>query len=559
MITSIFSKLYRKIYASLEEWRKSSFQLNLHLVAPRLITIEDSNLIVPGQYDWSLPLAEQPFISRIDPTVEVINTKQLPRKLIMQSNKERFVFLLKGNEDLRQDERVMQLITLTNLLLSHNSDAFSRQLFIQPYSAVPLGPNSGLLSWITNTETIMQLISSSRSRVKGDRTSENERAAMVGLDPKTLRQSHVDFDKLMQQYSALPMEQKLRQYRNALAQSDNDDLKNLLWRRSSSSQTWLSRRTCFARSVATTSMIGYVIGLGDRHPGNTLIEQTKFNAISIDFGDVFEAAHERTPYPEKVPFRLTPQIYNAFEFAAIHGTGPPGSRGHFKASSVLTMDIMRKHKASLLAMLEAFAYDPLLNWKAKEVEIQGKRRDEQPDQESLAKAESRPVEEKPVIRQEQLQAKLDKQLTHVRNMTISLGGSFIVAGSVMQPKVAEAVNLARIAEEGQEEVDTAKLVPSDIEGPQTANNARPHAHQGSCTADTHKKDLASSGAADGERRAAGGSSGGGQTSPGGSKNQGEGYFAKMANTMTNDRALKVLTVIERKLQGRSDSVYALIR
>ncbi|KAJ9118350.1 hypothetical protein QFC22_004266 [Naganishia vaughanmartiniae] len=538
-------QLYRKIYGSLEEWRKSSFQLNLHLVAPRLTTIEDSNLIVPGQYDSSIPLPEQPLISRIDPIVEVINTKQLPRKLIMRSNKEKFVFLLKGNEDLRQDERVMQLITLTNLLLSHNSDAFSRQLFIQPYSAIPLGPNSGLLSWIPNTETIMQLISSSRSRVKGDRTSENERAAMVGRDAKALRQSHVDFDKLMQQYSCLPMEQKLRQYRDALAQSDNDDMKNLLWRRSSSSQTWLSRRTCFARSVATTSMIGYVIGLGDRHPGNTLIEQTKFNAISIDFGDVFEAAHERTPYPEKVPFRLTPQIYNAFEFAAIHGSGPPGSRGHFKSSSVLTMDIMRKHKASLLAMLEAFAYDPLLNWKAKEVEIQGKRRDEQSEQEALPGAESRPAEEMPVIRQEQLPAKLDKQLlSRVKNMTISLGGSFIVAGSVLQPRIAEPANLPRIAEEGIEaDQDMSKIAPSDIEETST-DNTKPDAHEGSSTEDAHKRTgRVSSDTGDVERKAE-------QTSPGGSKNNGEGYFAKMANTMTNDRALKVLTVIERKLQGR---------
>ncbi|KAJ9099964.1 hypothetical protein QFC21_003972 [Naganishia friedmannii] len=545
-----YQALYRKIYGSLEEWRKASFQLNLHLVAPRLISIEDSNLIVPGQYDSSLPLVEQPFISRIDPTVEVINTKQLPRKLIMRSNKDKFVFLLKGNEDLRQDERVMQLITLTNLLLSHNSDAFSRQLFIQPYSAVPLGPNSGLLSWIPNTETIMQLISSSRSRVKGDRTSENERAVMVGLDAKTLRQSHVDFDKLMQQYSALPMEQKLRQYHAALAQSDNDDLKNLLWRRSSSSQTWLSRRTCFARSVATTSMIGYVIGLGDRHPGNTLIEQTKFNAISIDFGDVFEAAHERTPYPEKVPFRLTPQIYNAFEFAAIHGSGAPGSRGHFKSSSVLTMDIMRKHKASLLAMLEAFAYDPLLNWKAKEVEIQGKRRDEQPEQEASTDADRRTVGDKPVIRQEQLQAKLDKQLSRVRNLTISLGGSFIVAGSVLQPKVAETAKMAKITEEGNEELDIAKLVPSDIEDTRT-DDTKSEPQGGSSIEDAHKKtNQTSSSARDGKQKA-------GQTSPGGSRNHGEGYFAKMANTMTNDRALKVLTVIERKLQGRHDCSHRL--
>lgn len=72
-------------------------------------------------------------------------------------------------------------------------------------------------------------------------------------------------------------------------------------------------------------MIGYVIGLGDRHPANILIEQTKFNAISIDFGDVFEVAAERSVYPEKVPFRLTPEIYNAFEVS-----DPIGFRGYMR-------------------------------------------------------------------------------------------------------------------------------------------------------------------------------------------------------------------------------------
>lgn len=455
----------------------------------------------------------------------------------MRSDKGKFVFLLKGNEDLRQDERVMQLITLTNMLLSHNSEAFDRQLFIQPYSAIPLGNNSGLLSWLPNTETLMQMISSSRGKIKGDRTSDNELAAMMGLDPNTLRQSHLDFDKMMQKYSALPMEKKLEQYRDALAQSDQNDLKNLLWRRSSSSQTWLSRRTTFAKSIATTSMIGYVIGLGDRHPGNTLVEQTKFNAISIDFGDVFEAAHDRTPYPEKVPFRLTPQITNAFEFAAIYGKESPGSRGHFKHCSVLTMGIMRKHKTSLLAMLEAFAYDPLLNWQAKEVEIQAKHLDEQPTLQVSSSQGGKPrgtQEEKPVIRQDELQAKFDKQINRVKSLTISLGGSSIAGGSVRNPLIKDAPNLTKILEEEDADVPQSVTSKDASETDNMLDARRPEAVQ-------QEPEVSTPDVEDMARR-------GSKANTGGSKNS-EGYFARMASTMANDRALKVLTVIERKLQG----------
>jgi phosphatidylinositol kinase/protein kinase (PI-3 family) len=520
-----------------------------------LTTIEDSNLIVPGQYEPSQDLTQQPFITRINPMVDVINTKQLPRKLHMRSDQGKFLFLLKGNEDLRQDERVMQLITLTNMLLSHDSKAFERQLFIQQYSVIPLSPNSGLLAWLSNTETIMQLISTSRSKIKGNRTSDNELAAMMGLDPKTLRQTHLDFDKLMQKYSVLPMERKLAQYRDALAQSDNNDLKNLLWRRSSSTQTWLSRRTCFARSIATTSMIGYVIGLGDRHPGNTLIEQTKFNAISIDFGDVFEAAHNRTPYPEQVPFRLTPQITNAFEYAAIYGKAAPGTRGHFKSSSVLTMSIMRKQRTSLLAMLEAFAYDPLLDWQAKEVELQTKRRNEDAEEkiESVQPAEKDVNEEKkPVIRPDELQAKFDKQINKVKSLEISLGGSFIVAGSVRNPAIAGPPVLGKITEEREDEVDAPKSVTSETRTPKQATAKNAEGTGGSYCSNNGGGEGDSPNLKETQRRAS-------KADTNTSKNS-EGYFARMAGTMTNDRALRVLTVIERKLQGKRErSLCQLIR
>ena len=39
-----------------------------------------------------------------------------------------FMFLLKGHEDLRQDERVMQLFGLVNTLLNNDPETFKRHL-----------------------------------------------------------------------------------------------------------------------------------------------------------------------------------------------------------------------------------------------------------------------------------------------------------------------------------------------------------------------------------------------------------------------------------------------
>lgn len=41
----------------------------------------------------------------------------------------------------------------------------------------------------------------------------------------------------------------------------------------------------FRCSVATTSMVGYIIGLGDRHVQNMLIDEKTAEIIHIDFGN----------------------------------------------------------------------------------------------------------------------------------------------------------------------------------------------------------------------------------------------------------------------------------
>ena len=48
--------------------------------------------------------------------------------LIAGSNGQEYMFLLKGHEDLRQDERVMQLFGLVNSLLLNNPETFRRNL-----------------------------------------------------------------------------------------------------------------------------------------------------------------------------------------------------------------------------------------------------------------------------------------------------------------------------------------------------------------------------------------------------------------------------------------------
>lgn len=78
--------------------------------------------------------------------------------------------------------------------------------------------------------------------------------------------------------------------------------------------------------------------------------------LHIDLGDCFEVALNRDRYPEKVPFRLTRMFVNAMEVTGIDGT--------YRITCEKVMKQIRSNKDSLMAVLEAFVYDPLLSTSA---------------------------------------------------------------------------------------------------------------------------------------------------------------------------------------------------
>ena len=47
-------------------------------------------------------------------------------------------------------------------------------------------------------------------------------------------------------------------------------------------------RLNYTRSVATTSIVGHVLGLGDRHVSNILLDNGTGEVVHIDFGIAFD-------------------------------------------------------------------------------------------------------------------------------------------------------------------------------------------------------------------------------------------------------------------------------
>ena len=156
-------------------------------------------------------------------------------------------------------------------------------------------------------------------------------------------------------YDSLPLLHKVEVFNYALDNTTGQDLYRILWLRSRNSEAWLERRVTYTRSLGVNSMIGYILGLGDRHPSNLLLDQITGKVVHIDFGDCFEVAQQRDKYPEKVPFRLTRMLVHAMEVCGIQGT--------FSKSCEVSMEVARNNRESLMAVLEAFVYDPLIAWR----------------------------------------------------------------------------------------------------------------------------------------------------------------------------------------------------
>ncbi|KAI5299430.1 phosphatidylinositol kinase- protein kinase tor1 [Ascosphaera atra] len=156
-------------------------------------------------------------------------------------------------------------------------------------------------------------------------------------------------------YDSLTLMQKVEVFGYAMDNTTGKDLYRVLWLKSKSSEAWLERRTNYTRSLGVMSMVGYILGLGDRHPSNLLLDRITGQIVHIDFGDCFEIAMHREKYPERVPFRLTRMLTFAMEVSNIEGSY------HITCEAV--MRVLRDNKESLMAVLEAFIHDPLINWR----------------------------------------------------------------------------------------------------------------------------------------------------------------------------------------------------
>ncbi|KAJ8577803.1 hypothetical protein ON010_g1395 [Phytophthora cinnamomi] len=288
----------------------------------------------------------QIYIKAFSDKADVMMTKEKPKRIeILGTDGQLYSFLCKREKtgDLRKDARMMEFNSMINKLLQKDQEGRKRKLRLRTYAVVVLNEESGLMEWVRNTKAMRQLIGQIHKTERGY------------IQPVRLTHEIKERYLSMQKKYGNDPSAMARYYRRKVLSMPvfTPRFHQWFYNNFADPTAWFEARLTFSRSAAVWSMVGHIIGLGDRHGENILIDCTNGECVHVDFDCLFDKGLKLAK-PEIVPFRLTPNIIDAF--------GITGYEGVFRRVSEVTMHLLRENKETLRSVLESFIHDPLVEW-----------------------------------------------------------------------------------------------------------------------------------------------------------------------------------------------------
>ncbi|KAI9087642.1 hypothetical protein K1719_030512 [Acacia pycnantha] len=333
-----------EIYIKLAEMQTRREDMDKRVTLPReLRSIPALELVpvvtatVPIDYSCQYHDGTFPYFKGLEDSAKIMNGINAPKVVeCLGSDGCKYRQLAKsGDDDLRQDAVMEQFFGLVNTFLRNHQDTRKRRLSIRTYKVVPFTPSAGVLEWVNGTlplgEYLMGSMRNGGAHARygiGDWSSLECRKHMANE-----RDKRKAFQEVCKNFRPVMHHFFLERFFKA--------------------PEWFEKRLAYTRSVAASSMVGYIVGLGDRHAMNILIDQASAEVVHIDLGVAFEQGL-MLKTPERVPFRLTRDI--------IDGMGITGVEGVFRRCCEETLSVMRTNKEALLTIVEVFIHDPLYKW-----------------------------------------------------------------------------------------------------------------------------------------------------------------------------------------------------
>jgi hypothetical protein len=400
-------KLGRQSYELLNEKTKDSYEMSKAKFQSGTVSLQEFStwlaefdhitheIDIPGQDTGSKgsDMIDIPGFNKVretilsvDPFLLVMSSIRKPKRIkFYSSNGKEYKFLVKGGEDLRNDERVESLFMLMNSVVNspetdfessigtsklqlmalnkNHSDAF----FARTYAVVPMTSKVGLLEWVNNTIPLKSVIGQQMAkdavfaaRNQGAFGSSRDEANVHFLTASNKRNKWVgngnDGKTYHTMFKEKDKESALKIFAEVKEEIPDHFLRSYLLSMCSGPESFITLRAEFAKTLAASSIFGYVLGIGDRHLDNLLLDTSTGSIVQIDFGICFGMGASKLPTPELMPFRLSDQLTAVLK--------PLSGRGLLKQYMTHCMRKLRvdEGQQKIINAMEVYVYDPVVDW-----------------------------------------------------------------------------------------------------------------------------------------------------------------------------------------------------
>jgi phosphatidylinositol kinase/protein kinase (PI-3 family) len=266
------------------------------------------------------------YIAQWKEAVREFPSRARPKKLTLVDslgNSHSFLCKAEKRVDARKDARIMEFVTILN------TEVFKEDLSLKTYSVIPIAEESALIEWMEDLSTVKSIIDEGL-KSKGGSVSYCNKEVQENL----LKPDGVNY------------------FLKKLVPGHPPVLNLWFQRQFPDPQKFVQAKSRFVASLARWSMVGYIIGLGDRHCENILMNVKTGQIVHVDFDCIFSQGFSLAT-PECVPFRLTQN------FRAVLGI--TDYEGEFRAICEKTMHELRKHRRMLVSVLQPITLDPLMD------------------------------------------------------------------------------------------------------------------------------------------------------------------------------------------------------
>lgn len=311
---------------------------NNKIILPTIENVSKYKSEIRNNYNINNSNNDILFLKELDSKIEVLASKEKPLHIrfkitnidgSLESNKF-YDFLLKCDvNDITKEIKTFEIIDEINNIFKIKHYDINDSMSLKRYLIVPIAPTIILGEWLLNSISLSTII---EEQSKKDLIYQDENGSIIQFENNN--HAYIKSGSLVNQDEKFNILYNYYQY--------NFFDPNL----------WYNAKKKYIISTAIWSMTSFLVGLGDRHLGNIMVNKKNGEIIHIDFGYVALKGLS-LGVPEIVDFRFTINLRK--------NLGLFEENGLFNYICVKTLKTFKEYYKTLSARIEYYQFDPLFD------------------------------------------------------------------------------------------------------------------------------------------------------------------------------------------------------